>query len=91
MKKEDLLRLQADYQWLNDSLVNAGQALICEKFPNVKGLQNVNLSRTLSFKLLVRKLVVAAVSEPESYYISCIICLFIDSPTILCKSSMMNN
>ena len=50
LKKEDLLRLQADYQWLNDSLVNAGQALICEKFPNVKGLQNINLSCIMLFK-----------------------------------------
>ena len=45
---EDLSILQANHKWLNDSLINAGQVLIKEKFPNVKGLQNI-MSHTLSF------------------------------------------
>jgi len=37
-------------QWLNTSLINAGQALLKAKFPRVHGFQDVLLSRTLTFE-----------------------------------------
>ena len=37
-------------QWLNTSLINAGQALLRERFPEVHGLHDVLLSKTLSFQ-----------------------------------------
>ncbi len=38
--------------WLDDKLVNAGQALIKELFPNVCGLQDVSLGQTLAFDVM---------------------------------------
>jgi len=40
---------KSSISWLNDRLVNAGQVLLQKKLPNVHGLQNVSLARTLSF------------------------------------------
>ena len=47
LSEEDFVRLQ-ECQWLNDNLINAGQMLIKQKY-DAKGLQDVMLSRTLSF------------------------------------------
>ena len=45
----DLGFLKSSTGWLNDRLINAGQILLQKKFPNIDGLQNVSLARTLSF------------------------------------------
>ena len=51
---DSVLKLSEDFgwlqecQWLNDNLINAGQMLIKQKY-DAKGLQDVMLSRTLSF------------------------------------------
>ena len=36
-------------EWLNDSIINAGQQLIQQAFPHVMGLQDVALGHTLAF------------------------------------------
>ena len=46
----DLNLLHSNGEWLNDTIVNAGQALIRKRFPNTCGLQDVSLSRTLAFQ-----------------------------------------
>ena len=47
--EQDLDLLRSNKQWLNDSIVNAGQVLIKEMLPSTCGLQEVNRSRTLRF------------------------------------------
>ena len=37
--------------WMTDSLINAGQQLIQQAFPHVRGLQNVSLGHTLAFSV----------------------------------------
>ena len=49
LTKVDLDRLKQKRGWLNDRLINTGQVLLKEKFPDVGGLQNVDLARTLCF------------------------------------------
>ena len=43
----DLL-LHSNSEWLNNSIVNAGQTLIRKRFPSTCGLEDVGLSRTLA-------------------------------------------
>ena len=42
-------RLHQKRGWLNDRLINAGQILLKERFPDIGGLQIVDLARTLCF------------------------------------------
>ena len=49
LSQQDMERLRPG-QWLNTSLINAGQALLKAKFPRVHGFQDVLLSRTLTFE-----------------------------------------
>ena len=37
--------------WINSALIDTGQALLRKRFPEVCGLQNVVLSKTLTFQL----------------------------------------
>ena len=37
--------------WLTDSLINAGQQLIQQTFPHIRGLQDVSLAHTLAFNV----------------------------------------
>ncbi len=37
--------------WLNDSLVNAAEALIKEAYPHINGFQDVSLGHTLGFDI----------------------------------------
>ena len=46
----DLDLLHSNSEWLNDTIVNAGQTLIRKRFPSTCGLQDVGLSRTLAFQ-----------------------------------------
>ena len=48
--ERDLNLLHSNSEWLNDTIVNAGQALVRKRFPNTCGLQDVGLSRTLAFQ-----------------------------------------
>ena len=47
---EQHLDILCSSEWLNDTIINAGQVLIRKKFPNTSGLQDVILSNTLSFQ-----------------------------------------
>ena len=38
--------------WLTDSLINAGQQLIQQAFPHIRGLQDVSLGHTLAFNVV---------------------------------------
>ena len=49
LTKADMDRLHQKRGWLNDRLINAGQILLKERFPDIGGLQNVDLARTLCF------------------------------------------
>ena len=48
--ERDLNLLRSNSEWLNDTVVNAGQALVRKRFPDTCGLQDVSLSRTLAFQ-----------------------------------------
>lgn len=49
LTRNDMTRLDPG-GWLNTNLINAGQALLRKRFPKVCGLQDVILSRTLTFQ-----------------------------------------
>lgn len=48
--ERDLNLLCSNSEWLNDTVVNAGQALVRKRFPDTCGLQDVSLLRTLAFQ-----------------------------------------
>ena len=48
--EQDLDFLRSNRQWLNDTIINAGQVLIKEMFPSTSGLQDVVHSRMLTFQ-----------------------------------------
>ena len=50
MYERDLNLLRSNSEWLNDTIVNAGQALVRKRFLNICGLQDVGLSKTLAFQ-----------------------------------------
>lgn len=45
-------RVLVTEEWLNGSLINAGQQLIQQAFPHVQGLQSVTLGHALAWKPL---------------------------------------
>ena len=47
--QNDLQLLKSDHEWLNERLINAGQRMLREKFPNTTGLHDVCFCDTLSF------------------------------------------
>ena len=49
--QSDLDILKSSSGWLNERLINAGQTLIKEKFPNESGLQDVGRSDTCTFQV----------------------------------------
>ena len=49
LTKADMDRLHQKRGWLNDRLINSWQILLKERFPDIGGLQNVDLARTLCF------------------------------------------
>lgn len=55
--ERDLDLLRSSRQWLNDTIVNAGQVLIKEMSPSTYGLQDVICSRTLTFQPEVKPFV----------------------------------
>ena len=46
----DIGILQSSRKWLNERLINAGQAMIKAKFPRISGLQDVGRSDTCTFE-----------------------------------------
>ena len=46
----DIGILQSSRKWLNERLINAGQAMIKAKFPRISGLQDVGRSDTCTLK-----------------------------------------
>ena len=46
----DIGILESSRKWLNERLINAGQAMIKKKFPQVSGLQDVGRSDTCTFE-----------------------------------------
>ena len=46
----DIGILQRSRKWLNGRLINAGQAMIKEKFPQISGLQDVGRSDTCTYE-----------------------------------------
>ena len=55
--ERDLDLLRSNERWLNDTIINAGKMLIKEMFPSTSGLQDVILSRTLTFQPEVKQFV----------------------------------
>ena len=47
--KSDLQLLKSDHEWLNERLINAGQRMLLENFPNTAGLHDICFSDTLAF------------------------------------------
>ena len=47
--KSDLQLLKSKHEWLNEPLIDAGQRMLREKFPNTTGLHDVCFCDTLSF------------------------------------------
>ena len=81
LTQNDMNRLKPG-QWLNDSLINAGQALLRDKFPGVHGLQDVLLSKTLTFQPQNGRKFVQILNCEDLHWV-CI-------STINCKSQMVN-
>ena len=78
--QNDMERLKPG-RWLNNSLMNAGQALLKAKFPRVHGLQDVLLLRTLTFQPQIDHEFVQILNCADQHWV-CI-------STIACKHQMV--
>ena len=47
--KSDIQLLESDQGWLNEKLINVGQKLLHEKFPDIEGFNDVGCSDTLTY------------------------------------------
>ena len=47
--RSDIELLESKEGWLNENLINVGQKLLHEKFPDIEGLNDVGCSNTLTY------------------------------------------
>ena len=47
--RSDIELLESEQGWLNEKLINVGQKLLHEKFPDIEGLNDVGCSDTLTY------------------------------------------
>ena len=67
--KSDLQLLKSDHEWLNERLINAGQRMLLENFPNTAGLHDIYFSDTLAFPCDHPKDVVQILNVTSTHWI----------------------
>ena len=67
--KSDLQLLKSDHEWLNERLINAGQRMLLENFPNTAGLHDICFSDTLAFPCDPPKDVVQILNVTSTHWI----------------------
>ena len=63
-------KILVEGHWLNDKLINAGQALIRNHYKHVRGLQDVSLGQTLGYDVMSNEGFVQIIHTGRSHWLT---------------------